>query len=59
MAGNNYVNLFDLAYDAINAIKKKDLLTILKKWRVVADNQIQNLSTEISNLSEKIKYCEY
>ena len=31
MAGNDYVNLFDLTYDAINAIKKKDLLDIYRK----------------------------
>ena len=27
-----------------------DLLTILKKWRVVADKQIQNLCNEIASL---------
>ena len=31
MAGNDYVNLFDLTYDAINAIKKKDLVDYIKK----------------------------
>ena len=43
MAGNDYVNLFDLTYGAINAIKKKDLVDYIekKKGKVVADNQIQ------------------
>ena len=34
MAGNDYVNLFGLTYDAINAIKKKDLADFNEKWRV-------------------------
>ena len=45
MAANDYVNLFDLTYDAINAITKKDLADYIEKMKgkVVADNQIQNL----------------
>ena len=31
MAGNDYVNLFDVTYDAINAIKKKDLVDFIEK----------------------------
>ena len=45
MAGNDYDNLFELTYDAINVIKKKDLVNYIEKMKakVVADNQIQNL----------------
>ena len=57
MAGNDYVNLFDLTCDAINAIKKKDLVEYIKKMKgkVVTDNQIQNLCSEIANLSDNVK----
>ena len=57
MTGNDYVNLFDLTYDAINAIKKKDLVDYIEKMKskVVADNQIQNLCSEIANLSDNVK----
>ena len=57
MAGNDYVNLFDLTYDAINAIKKKDLVDYIEKMKgkVVADKQIQNLCNEIANLSDNVK----
>ena len=59
--GNDYVNLFDLTYDAINAIKKKDLVDYIEKMKgkVVADNEIQNLCSEIVNLSDNVKSCEY
>ena len=57
MAGNDYVNLFDLTYDVIDAIKKKDLVDYIEKLKgkVVADNQIQNLCSEIANLSDNVK----
>ena len=57
MAGKDYVNLFDLIYDGINAIKKKDLVDYIEKMKgkVVADNQIQNLCNEIKNLSDNVK----
>ena len=57
MAGKDYVNLFYLTYDAINAIKKKDLVDYIEKMKgkVVADNQIQNLCNEIANLSDNVK----
>ena len=56
MAGKYYVNLFDLPYDAINAIKKKDLVDYIEKMKgkVVADNQIQNLCNEITNLFDNV-----
>ena len=56
-AGNDYFNLFDLTYDAINAIKKKDLVDYIEKMKgkVVADNHIQNLCSETANLSDNIK----
>ena len=31
MAGNDYVNLFYLTYDAINVIKKKDIVDYIEK----------------------------
>ena len=57
MAGKDYFNLFYLTYDAINAIKKKDLVDYIEKMKgkVVADNQIQNLCNEIANLSDNVK----
>ena len=57
MAGNDYANLFDLTYDAINAIKKKDIVDYIEKMKgkVVADNQIQNLCSETANLSDNVK----
>ena len=57
MTGNDYVNLFDLTYEVINAIKKKDLVDYIEKMKgkVVADNQIQNLRSEIANLSDNVK----
>ena len=33
MAGNDYVRLFDLTYDAGNAVKKKDLADYIKKMK--------------------------
>ena len=57
MADKDYVNLFDLTYDAINAIKKKDLVEYIEKvkGKVVADNQIQNLCNKIANLSDNVE----
>ena len=49
MAGNDYVSLFDLTYDAINAIKKKDLADYLEKMKgkVVADLRIPQIMLKI------------
>ena len=57
MADKDYVNLFDLTYDAINVIKKKDLAEYIEKMKgkVVADNQIQNLCNKIANLSDNVE----
>ena len=57
MASNDYVNLFDLTYDAFNATKKKDLIDYIEKMmdKVVAENQVQNLCSEIANLSDNVK----
>ena len=57
MTGNDYVNLFDLTYEVINAIKKKDLVDYIEKMKgkVVAYDQIQNLCSEIANLSDNVK----
>ena len=57
MTDKDYVNLFDLTYDAINAIKKKGLAEYIEKMKgkVVADNQIQNLCNKIANLSDNVQ----
>ena len=57
MVGNNYVNLFYLAYNTINTIKKKDLADYIEKTKgnMVTDKQIQNLCSEVANLSENVK----
>ena len=57
MAGNGYVHLFDLIYDAINTIKKRDFVDYIEKMKgkVVVDKQIQNLCDETANLSENVK----
>ena len=57
MADKDYVNLFDLTYDAIKAIKKKGLVEYIEKMKgkVVADNQIQNLCNKIANLSDNVQ----
>ena len=57
MDGNGHVNLFYLIYDANNAIKKKDLVGYIEqmKGKVVAHNQIQNLCSEITNVSDNFK----
>ena len=43
MAGNDYVDLFYFTHDAINAIKKKDLVGYIEKMKgnVVSDKQIK------------------
>ena len=56
MAGKDYVNLFDLTYDAINTIKKKHLVDYIEK--IVADNQIQNLCNEIANVKRLVSTNE-
>ena len=44
MADSNVTNLFDLSYDQINAIKKKDLVNHIKilKGKVTVDATIKN-----------------
>ena len=57
MPGKDYVNLFDLTYDAITRIKKKDPVDYIEemKGKIVADDQIQNLCSKIANLSHNVK----
>ena len=45
MAENNFVSLFSLSYDAINGMKKKDLVDHIEnlKGKVVVGNDIQGL----------------
>ena len=56
MAENNFVNLFSLSYDAINGMKKKDLVDHIEnlKGKVVVGNDIQGLFNQISKLSENV-----
>ena len=56
MAENNFVNLFSLSYDAINGMKKKDLVDHIEnlKGKVVVGKDIQGLFNQISKLSENV-----
>ena len=56
MAENNFINLFSLSYDAINGMKKKDLVDHIEnlKGKVVVENDIQGLFNQISKLSENV-----
>ena len=55
MAENNLI-LFGLSYDAINRMKKKDLVDHIEnfKGKVVVGNDIQGLFDQISKLSENV-----
>ena len=56
IAANNFVNSFSLSYDAINGMKKKDLVDHIENLRgkVVVGNDIQGLFNQISKLSENV-----
>ena len=56
MAENCLVNLFSLSYDAINGMKKKDLVDHIDNLngKVVVGNDIQGLFNQISKLSENV-----
>ena len=56
MAENCLVNLFSLSYDAINGMKKKDLVDHIDNLngKVVIGNDIQGLFNQISKLSENV-----
>ena len=56
MAGNDSVKLFYLTY-AINVNKMKDLVDYFEKMKdkAVTDRQIQNLCSQITNLSENVR----
>ena len=56
MAENNPVNLFSLLHDAINGMKKKDLVDHIEilKGKVVVGNDIQGLFNQISKLSVNV-----
>ena len=56
MAENSFVNLFSLSYDAINGMKKKDLVDHIEnlKGKVVVGDDIQGLFNQISKLSENV-----
>ena len=57
MAENNFVNLFSLSYDAINEMKKKDLVDHIEnlKGKLVVGNDIQGLFNQIFKLSENVE----
>ena len=50
------INLFDLSFDEINAMKKKDLVSEIKKLKgkVIVDNNIKNLCDQVSRLTENL-----
>ena len=56
MAENSFLNLFSLLYDAINGMKKKDLVDHIENLngKVVVGNDIQGLFNQISKLSENV-----
>ena len=56
MAENSFVNPFSLSYDAINGMKKKDLVDHIDNLngKVVVGNDIQGLFNQISKLSENV-----
>ena len=56
MADLNVINLFDLSYDQINAMKKKDLVNHIEnlKGKVTVDATIKKLCDEISQLSTSV-----
>ena len=49
-------NIFELSFDEINSMKKKDLVSEIKKLKgkVVVDNKIKNLCDQVSRLSENL-----
>ena len=49
-------NLFELSFDEINAMKKKDLVSEIKKLKgkVIVSNNIKNLCDQVSHLSENL-----
>ena len=56
MAENCLVNLFSLSYDAINGMKKKDLVDHIDilNGKVVVGNDVQGLFNQISKLSQNV-----
>ena len=52
----NATNIFELSFDEINAMKKKDLVSEIEKLKgkVAVDNNIKNLRDQISHLSENL-----
>ena len=52
----NATNIFELSFDEINAMKKKDLVSEIEKLKgkVAVDNNIKNLRDQISRLSENL-----
>ena len=49
-------NLFELSFDEINAMKKKELVSKIDKLKgkVIVDNNIKNLCDQVSRLSENL-----
>ena len=52
----NVTNLFELSFDAVNTMKKKDLVSRIEKLKgkVIVDNNIKNLCDQASRLSENL-----
>ena len=52
----NTTNLLELLFDAINAMKKKELVSQIEKLRgkVIVNNNIKNLCDQVTCLSENL-----
>ena len=52
----NSTNLFKLSFDAINEMKKKDLVSEIGKVKrnVIVDSNIKNFCDQVSRLSENL-----
>ena len=52
----NSTNLFELSFDAINTMKKKDLVSRIEKLKgkVIVDNNIKNLCDQASQMTENL-----
>ena len=50
------INLFELSFEEINVMKKRDLVSKIEKLKgkFIVDNNIKNLCDQVSRLSENV-----
>ena len=50
------INLFELSFEEINVMKKRDLVSKIEKLKgkFIVDNNIKNLCDQVSRLSENL-----